>query len=487
MKLHKLNLREAKQGLNKREFSAKEFISSVFSRIKQVDDKINAFITLTEETALARAEEIDKKRAMAEEVPPMAGLPVALKDNLCTEGVKTTCASRTLEDFVSPYDATVVKKLKDAGYIIIGKTNLDEFAMGSSTENSAFFVTKNPWDLSKVPGGSSGGSAAAVASAQVPLALGSDTGGSIRQPAAFCGVAGLKPTYGRVSRYGLVAYASSFDQIGPITRCVEDAAEVMNVISGHDKMDSTSANLTPSDFTSYLDGNITGMMMCIPREYFQVGVKSEIRNVVNNAISKLDGNGAVVEEASMPTTEYALSAYYLIAPAEASSNLARFDGVRYGKRYSNETLKSLYYETRNQGFGEEVKRRIMLGNYALSSGYYDEYYLKGQKVRTLIKREFETIFNDYDVLITPVTPGLPFNIGERVDDPASMYLNDICTVPANMAGLPAITVPCGFAEGSPVGIQVIGRPFEEGKVIRVAKALESILDISSTIPEREYL
>lgn len=487
MKLHKLNLKEAKEGLISKEFSAKELVNSVISRIKKVDENVKAFINTNEENALALAEEIDEKRAKGEEQSPLAGIPVAVKDNMCTRGLKTTCASEMLDNFVPPYDATVVKNLKDAGCIIIGKTNLDEFAMGSSTENSAFFTTKNPWDLKKVPGGSSGGSAAAVASAQVPLSLGSDTGGSIRQPAAFCGVVGFKPTYGRVSRYGLVAFASSFDQIGPFARCVEDVAEIMKVISGHDRMDSTSASLKVPDYTKSLEGNVNGVKIGIPKEYFQVGVKSEIKNVVNNAISEIDDNGALVEAISMPSTEYALAAYYLIAPAEASSNLARFDGVRYGRRYSDENLKSLYNETRTQGFGAEVKRRIMLGNYALSSGYYDDYYLKGQKVRTLIKKEFEEIFKEYEVILAPTTPTLPFKIGEQLDDPATMYLNDVCTVPANMAGLPAISVPCGLAEGSPVGIQVIGKPFEEEKVLQVAKALERILDINSKIPAREYL
>ncbi|UMZ74531.1 Asp-tRNA(Asn)/Glu-tRNA(Gln) amidotransferase subunit GatA [Natranaerofaba carboxydovora] len=482
MKLHKLSLYEAKEGLDKKEFSAKELVTSTFSRINEVDEKINAFISVDEETAISKAEEIDDNRAKGEKLPPYAGVPVAIKDNMCTDGIKTTCASKILENFVPPFDATVVKMLRDTGFIMVGKTNLDEFAMGSSTENSAFFTTKNPWDLNKVPGGSSGGSAASVASAEVPLALGSDTGGSIRQPAAFCGVVGFKPTYGRVSRYGLVAFASSFDQIGPFARNVKDVALSMNVISGHDEMDSTSADIDAPDFTKSLDKGVNGMKIGIPEEYFQLGVKSEIKNVVKNAINTIDDQGAMVEDISLPTTEYALTSYYLISPAEASSNLARFDGVRYGTRLSDENLKSLYYETRSQGFGEEVKRRIMLGNYALSSGYYDDYYLKGLKVRTLIKREFEDIFGKYDVLMAPTTPTLPFNIGEQIDDPATMYLNDICTVPVNLAGLPAISVPCGFVEGNPVGIQIIGKPFDEAKVLQVASELEKTLNLGQKIP-----
>ncbi len=484
MKLHKLSFNEAKEGLDKKEFSAKELLESVLSNINKTDGKINSFISMDEENAIAMAEEYDDMRAKGEKIPPYAGVPVAVKDNMCTDGIKTTCASRILEDFVPPFDATVVTRLKEAGCILVGKTNLDEFAMGSSTENSAFFVTKNPWDNKKVPGGSSGGSAAAVAAGQVPLALGSDTGGSIRQPAAFCGVVGFKPTYGRVSRYGLVAFASSFDQIGPLARNVDDVAASMNIIGGYDQMDSTSAEAELPDFTKYLkDGGVGGVKVGVPEEFFQLGVKTEIKNVVKNAIKKIDEQGAIVEDISLPTAEYALTSYYLISPAEASSNLARFDGVRYGSRFSDENLKSLYYETRSKGFGEEVKRRIMLGNYALSSGYYDDYYLKGLKVRTLIKREFENIFANHDVLITTTTPTLPFKIGEQVDDPATMYLNDVCTVPANLAGLPAISLPCGFIEGNPVGIQIIGKPFDEGKVLKVAKAIEDILNLSQKIPE----
>ncbi len=483
LKLTELTLSEAKSGLEQGDFSSEQLVSTVLDRIEATDEKLQAYITLGKEKALEQARRVDEQRKSGEKLGPLAGIPIALKDNMCTNGVTTTCASKILEDFVPPFDATVTAKLEEAGAIVVGKTNLDEFAMGSSTENSAFFVTRNPWDLERVPGGSSGGSAASVAANQVPMAIGSDTGGSIRQPASFCGVVGMKPTYGRVSRYGLVAFASSLDQIGPFTRTVEDTAMTLDIISGHDPMDSTSVDVETPNHTEHLNKDIDDLSIGLPKEYYEL-VDDEIKTAVQTSVDKLKSVGGEYQEVSLPTTEQALNAYYLIAPAEASSNLARFDGVRYGKRFATDDLNTMYIQSRQEGMGNEVKQRIMLGTYALSAGYYDALYLKALKVRTLIKQEFDQVFSQCDVLIAPTTPTVPFKEGENVDDPLTMYKNDICTAPINLAGLPAITLPCGFVNGLPVGIQVIGKPFDEGKVIQVAHKLQQTLNVDSQKPQQ---
>ena len=467
----RLDLRAAQILLNKKEISAKELALAAIAQIDKVEGSIRSFLTLTTEQALLQAEEVDRKRMRGERLPCLAGIPIALKDNLCTTGVKTTAGSKILHNFIPPYDATVVRRLREAGAVFLGKTNLDEFAMGSSTENSGFHVTRNPWDLERVPGGSSGGSAAAVAAQEALATLGSDTGGSIRQPASFCGVVGLKPTYGRVSRFGLIAYASSLDQIGPLGKTVEDCALMMNAISGRDSCDSTSADVDVPDFTAY-SPEIKGMMIGIPKEYFGSGVAPEVASKVRAAADRLESLGAFIEECSLPYTEYALAAYYIIAPAECSSNLARFDGVKYGHRTKELSGHiGLTEKTRDEGFGAEVKRRIMIGTYALSAGYYDAYYKRAQQVRTLIRRDFDRAFEKYDVLLTPTSPTPAFKVGEKAD-PLEMKLADVCTIPANMAGLPGISLPCGFLEGLPVGLQLIGKPFEEQTLLRVASAYE---------------
>jgi len=457
------------------ELSAEEIVEAYIERIQAVDGQVGAYLTVTAAEARERARKLDARRKAGDtDLGPLAGVPIAIKDNICTQGIRTTCASRILENFVPPYDATVVSRLQAAGAIIIGKTNLDEFAMGSSTENSAFQVTRNPWDLSRVPGGSSGGSAAAVAADLCAAALGSDTGGSIRQPAALCGVVGLKPTYGAVSRYGLVAFASSLDQIGPITKDVADAALLLSVIAGHDRRDSTSH--PDADRLQRIqlsgDASLSGARVGVPREYFAQGVEPGVRQAVEEAIAKLRELGATVDEVSLPHTEYALDAYYIVATAEASSNLARYDGVRYGLRAEADSLLEMYLRTRQQGFGLEVKRRIMLGTYALSAGYYDAYYKKAQQVRTLVIRDFEAAFRRFDVLVAPTSPTVAWGLGERVEDPLAMYMADILTLPANLAGLPAISIPCGLSQGLPVGLQIIGRHFDEPTVLRVAYAYE---------------
>jgi aspartyl-tRNA(Asn)/glutamyl-tRNA(Gln) amidotransferase subunit A len=405
---------------------------------------------------------------------PLTGIPALIKDVICTKGVRTTCSSKMLENFVPPYDATVVAKLNEAGAVIIGKSNMDEFAMGSSTENSALFITHNPWDLARVPGGSSGGSAAAVAAGETVYALGSDTGGSIRQPAGFCSVTGLKPTYGRVSRYGLVAFASSLDQIGPLTQDVTDCALVMNTIAGHDPRDSTSVPRPTPDYTKCLTTDLKGVRLGVPKEYFVEGMQAEVASAIRAAISKLEELGAGTDwEVSLPHTRHALAVYYIIAPSEASANLARYDGVKYGFAYQQtDNMWEAMEKTRQYGFGPEVKRRIMLGTYALSAGYYDAYYLKAQKVRTIIRREFDQAFEKYDAVITPTSPTVPFKIGEKVDNPVQMYLSDVCTLPINIAGLPAISIPAGFADGLPIGMQIIGPPFSEETLLRIAYAYE---------------
>ena len=435
---------------------------------------MGAFVTLTTDDAEKKASEIDNQRKENKETPQFAGIPIGIKDNLCTKGVKTTCSSKMLENFVSPYDATVVEKLNKEGIISLGKLNMDEFAMGSSTENSAIKITHNPWNLNRVPGGSSGGSAAAVAGDLVPWALGSDTGGSIREPAAFCGVVGLKPTYGLVSRYGLVAFASSLDQVGPITKDVKDNAMLLNIIAGHDEKDSTSYDIEKKDYTKNLEKDIKGIKIGVPKEFFGEGINETVKEQLNKAIETYKKLGAIVEETSLDVAQASLAAYYIIACAEASSNLGRFDGIRYGYRAKDyTTLKELYVNSRTEGFGDEVKRRIILGTYVLSSGYYDAYYKKAQKVRTYVKNEFDKAFQKYDVLLTPVSPNTAFKIGEKCNNPMEMYLADICTVSINIAGVPAISLPCGVdKEGMPVGMQLIGNRFEEEKILNVAYKFE---------------
>jgi len=471
--LHYLTIEEAAALLRKREISSRELTQAVIERIAAVEPRVRAYLALTTERALAQADAADVRIAAGER-GPLLGVPVAIKDLLTTNGIATTCGSKMLQNFVPPYDATVVSRLFSAGAVMLGKTNMDEFAMGSSTENSAYHPTHNPWDLTRVPGGSSGGSAAAVAAGEAIYALGSDTGGSIRQPAALCGVVGMKPTYGRVSRYGLVAFASSLDQVGPFTRSVRDMAIVLNVICGHDACDSTSAPLDVPDFTADLDRGVAGMRIGVPREYMPATLDVGVRARVDEALAALEAQGAIVDrDVALPSTEAALAVYYIIAPSEASANLARYDGVKYGFSYQQgEGMWDNMEKTRGRGFGAEVKRRIMIGTYALSSGYYDAYYLKAQKVRTVIRREFDAAFEKYDALVAPVTPTPAFKIGEKTADPFEMYLNDVFTLPVNIAGLPGLSVPAGFVDGLPVGLQVIGKPFDEATVLRVARAYE---------------
>jgi aspartyl-tRNA(Asn)/glutamyl-tRNA(Gln) amidotransferase subunit A len=472
--LHQLTIHEAHELLKRRKISSLELTKSILKRIVEIEGKVRACVTIAEDIALKEAEKVDDYIKTVHEITPLTGIPTLIKDVICTKGIRTTCGSKMLEDFVPPYDATVIEKLKAQKAIIVGKTNMDEFAMGSSTEHSAFFPTHNPWDLSRVPGGSSGGSAVAVSTDEGVYALGSDTGGSVRQPAGFCSVVGLKPTYGRVSRFGLVAFASSLDQIGPITKDVTDCALVMNAIAGHDSRDSTSIPHPVPDYTRQLIPSIKGLKIGIPREYFVEGMQNEVRAALETAINKLQELGAEIDwEASLPHTKYALAAYYILAPSEASANLARYDGVKYGfseKNASNviETTE----KTRQFGFGPEVKRRIMLGTYALSAGYYDAYYLKAQKVRTLIKQEFEQAFERYDALVTPTSPTVPFKLGEKLEDPMQMYLSDVCTLPINIGGIPAISIPAGFADTLPIGMQIMGKPFSEETLLRIAFAYE---------------
>lgn len=475
---------ELHQLLHKKELTVTDLVDESYKRIREVDDQVQAFLTLDEERARAAANRFDQKLATDEHKGLLFGMPIGVKDNIVTKDLRTTCASKILENFNPIYDATVVQKLQSAETITIGKLNMDEFAMGSSNENSAYKKTRNPWNLETVPGGSSGGSAASVAAGEVLFSLGSDTGGSIRQPAAFCGVVGLKPTYGRVSRFGLVAFASSLDQIGPITRTVEDNAYLLQAISGVDPMDSTSANVEVPNFVESLTGDIKGLKIAVPKEYLGEGVTEAVRQSVLAALQVLEKQGAVWEEVSLPHSKYALATYYLLSSSEASANLSRFDGVRYGYRTPNaDTLIDLYKNTRAEGFGDEVKRRIMLGTFALSSGYYDAYYKKAQKVRTLIKQDFETVFESYDVIIGPTTPTPAFKIGEKIADPLTMYVNDILTIPVNLAGVPAISVPCGFDGGLPLGLQIIGKHFDEATVYRVAHAFEQATDYHKQKPE----
>ena len=470
--LWELTLHEARAGLDAESFSAVELARACFDRIAQVEERVKAYVTLTESHALAQAEAADK--ALAEgKGGPMTGISVQVKDLICTKGIPTTCSSRMLENFIPVYDATVWDKLSAQGAVLLGKGNMDEFAMGSSCENSAFYPTHNPWDLERVPGGSSGGAAAAVAADEAMVALGSDTGGSIRQPASLCGVAGLKPTYGRVSRYGLVAFASSLDQIGPVGKDVTDCAITLNAIAGYDPRDSTSLNLPPADFTAGLNGDIKGMRLGVPEEYFVEGMEPGVRDAVEAAIKQLENLGASVEPVSLPTTEYALACYYIIAPSECSANLARYDGVKFGYSYQDTPdMWQAMETTRQQGFGPEVKRRIMLGAYALSAGYYDAYYLKAQQVRTLIRQDFARMFETVDALVTPTSPVVAFPIGEKTADPVQMYLIDVCTLPINIAGLPAMSVPCGFSDGLPVGMQLIGPHLSEERLLNIGYAYE---------------
>ncbi|MBU8880301.1 Asp-tRNA(Asn)/Glu-tRNA(Gln) amidotransferase subunit GatA [Bacillus sp. FJAT-29790] len=478
---HKVS--ELHELLHKKEITVSDLVSESYKRISEVEDKVQAFLTLDEEKARETAKIMDKKLGTDESKGLLFGMPIGLKDNIVTKGLRTTCASKILENFDPIYDATVVGKLHKAETITIGKLNMDEFAMGSSNENSAFKKTLNPWNSEAVPGGSSGGSAASVASGEVLFSLGTDTGGSIRQPAALCGVVGMKPTYGRVSRYGIVAFASSFDQVGPITRTVEDNAYLLQAISGLDPMDSTSANIDVPNFVESLTGDIKGLKIAVPKEYLGEGVGEEARQSVLDSLKVLEKLGATWEEVSLPHSKYALASYYLLSSSEASANLARFDGVRYGYRTETpENLLDLYKKSRAEGFGDEVKLRIMLGTFALSSGYYDAYYKKAQKVRTLIKNDFDDVLNKYDVIIGPTTPNPAFKIGENVDDPLTMYANDILTIPVNLAGVPGISVPCGFANGLPLGLQIIGKHFDESTVYRVAHAFEQATDYHKQKP-----
>ena len=467
-----LTLRAARDGLARRDFSAVELTRSCLSRIEQVESRVKAFITVTGDLALAQAEKADRLLADGDG-QPLTGIPMQLKDLICTQGIPTTCASRMLENYIPVYDATVAARLKEQGAVLLGKGNMDEFAMGSSCENSAFFPTHNPWDLARAPGGSSGGAAAAVAAGEAVFALGSDTGGSIRQPASLCGVVGLKPTYGRVSRYGLIAFASSLDQIGPVGKDVTDCALILNAIAGYDPRDSTSLPAAAADFTAGLTGRLDNLRLGIPEEYFTAGMEPGVRAAVLQAVAELEKLGAAVEPVSLPTTQHALACYYIIAPSECSANLARYDGVKFGYSYQETADMWQAMEiTRQRGFGPEVKRRIMLGTYALSAGYYDAYYLKAQQVRTLIRQDFARVFEQVDALVTPTSPVAAFPLGEKMADPVQMYLIDVCTLPINIAGLPAMSVPCGFAEGRPVGMQLIGPPLSEARLLGLAYAYE---------------
>ena len=482
--LHQLTIHEARERLDHREVSSVELTQALLKRIQETDPKVRAFVTITEEQALNQAKKADARIAKGN-AAALTGIPLLIKDNISTKGVPTTCSSRMLEHFTPPYDATVVERLRGQEAVMLGKGNMDEFAMGSSTENSAFFATHNPWDLDRVPGGSSGGPAAAVAAGEALGALGSDTGGSIRQPASLCGIVGLKPTYGLVSRYGLVAFASSLDQIGPLTRDVTDCALMLNAIAGHDPRDATSLSASPPDYTQALTSDIRGLRIGVPKEYFVQGMEPEVEASVKEAIGVLEGLGATVDwEVSLPLTSYALPVYYIIAPSECSANLARYDGVKYG--YSQQDATGMWdalEKTRHHGFGPEVKRRIMLGTYSLSTGYYDAFYLKAGKVRTLISREFQDAFQHYDVLAAPTSPTVAFPLGAKTQDPYQMYLSDVCTLPVNIAGIPAISIPCGLAQGLPVGLQIMGPPLGEEAILRAAHAYEQATSWHGMRPE----
>jgi aspartyl-tRNA(Asn)/glutamyl-tRNA(Gln) amidotransferase subunit A len=484
MSLAALTLQEAGNKLRKREFSSVELTEAVFERIADTDSKIRAYLTLARDAALEQARQADERLEQESATSPLLGVPLAVKDNFLTRGLRTTCASKILANFMPPYDATTVRKLRAASAIITGKTNLDEFAMGSSAENSAFFPTRNPWNLERIPGGSSGGSAAAVAADQCIAALGTDTGGSIRQPAACCGIVGLKPTYGRVSRFGIIAFASSMDQVGPLTKDVQDSALLLEAIAGHDPADSTSVDRPVPRYSEALTGDVKGLRLGIPKEYFVAGMQPEVEQAIRTAIRELEKNGAVIEEISLPHTEYAVAVYYIVATAEASSNLARYDGMRYGHRATAKDLTETYMISRGEGFGPEVKRRIMLGTYALSAGYYDAYYLKAQRVRTLIKQDFDEAFKHCDVIVTPTAPTTAFKLAEKIQDPLQMYLSDIYTISVNLGGLPALSLPCGFdQDGMPIGMQIIGKHFDEATILRVGHAYEQATEWSKRKPD----
>ncbi|MBW4420866.1 MAG: Asp-tRNA(Asn)/Glu-tRNA(Gln) amidotransferase subunit GatA [Myxacorys californica WJT36-NPBG1] len=479
------SIRELHQQLLRKERSAVEIAQESLNQIDALEPKLHSFLHITRDRALEQANQVDAKLAAGEEIGLLAGIPIGIKDNLCTQGIPTTCASKILQNFVPPYESTVTQKLRDAGAVMVGKTNLDEFAMGGSTETSAFAKTANPWDTARVPGGSSGGSAAAVAGGECVVSLGSDTGGSIRQPASFCGIVGMKPTYGLVSRYGLVAFASSLDQIGPFGRSVEDAAILLSAIAGYDPKDSTSLKVEIPDYTQFLIPDLKGKKVGIITETFGEGLDPDVEKAVRAAIEQLKALGAEVREISCPRFRYGIAAYYIIAPSEASANLARYDGVRYGKRIENaEDLMDMYTRTRAEGFGAEVKRRIMIGTYALSAGYYDAYYIKAQKVRTLIKQDFENAFESVDVLVSPTAPTTAFKIGDKSADPLSMYLIDLMTIPVNLAGLPGMSVPCGFdSQGLPIGLQIVGNVLREDQVFQVAYAYEQATEWHKRVPQ----
>ncbi|MCX5811712.1 MAG: Asp-tRNA(Asn)/Glu-tRNA(Gln) amidotransferase subunit GatA [Proteobacteria bacterium] len=478
-----LDIKALGEMLRKKEISSVELTGFYLDRIKRYDGELLSYIKVTEDTAMDMARQADAKIAKGEE-GRLLGIPLGMKDILCTQGIETTCASQILKGYIPPYDATIIKKLKEEGFVLLGKLNMDEFAMGSSTENSSVQITKNPWDLTCIPGGSSGGSTSATSSGLCAASLGTDTGGSIRQPAGLCGVVGLKPTYGRVSRYGLIAFASSLDQIGPVTRNVTDCAAMMNIIAGYDPMDSTSIPEPVPDYTEYLGRDVKGMKIGIPKEYFMEGIEQDVRSAVENAVSFFVRNGASVVDITLPHTEYAVAVYYIVCTAEASSNLARYDGVKYGLRVDGKDIIDMYKKTRLKGFGKEVVRRIILGTYVLSSGYYDAYYRKAGQVRTLIRRDFDEAFNACDIIVTPVSPTTAFKIGEKTEDPLTMYLSDIFTIPVNLAGLPAMSVPCGFDNaGLPIGLQIIGKPLDETGIMQAAYMLETELKLKK-IPDR---
>ena len=486
MNLAALTLHDASEKLRRREISSVELTSAVFQRIDATEEKVHAYLTLARGSAIEQAQQADARLRNDPQVSPLLGIPIAVKDNFLTRELRTTCASKILGGFLPPYDATTIVKLRDAGAVLIGKTNLDEFAMGSSAENSAFFPTRNPWNLERIPGGSSGGSAAAVAADQCIAALGTDTGGSLRQPAACCGVVGLKPTYGRVSRNGIIAFASSMDQVGPLTKDVRDAALLLEAVAGHDPADSTSSNRAVPGYNAALDDNLKGLRLGVPKEYFVSGMQVEVEKSVQAAIHQLEKSGAKIEEISLPHTEYAVAVYYVIATAEASSNLARYDGMRFGHRADAKDLTETYMISRAEGFGSEVKRRIMLGTYVLSAGYYDAYYLKAQRVRTLIKKDFDIAFKSCDAIVTPTAPTTAFKIGEKINDPLRMYLSDIYTISINLAGLPALSLPCGFdGDGMPIGLQIIGEHFDEATVLRTAYAYEQATEWHLKKPRME--
>ncbi len=477
METYYLTAHQLKEKLKKKEISCIEITENIYRRIEQVEERLNSFIRLEKKSALSLAKEVDKLIASGSNIKDLMGIPVAVKDNICTRNITTTCASRILENYIPVYNASVIDRLESCNYILVGKANMDEFAMGSSNENSYFGPVRNPWNTGRVPGGSSGGPAASVAAGEAVCALGSDTGGSIRQPASLCGIVGFKPTYGMVSRYGLVAFASSLDQIGPLTRDVEDCAAVLNVICGHDKNDSTSINIKIPDYKSFLVPDIKGLKIGIPKELMTEGIDAEVKEKIFGVVKLAEDMGAKLEEVSIPSLKYALSVYYIVAPSEASSNLSRFDGVRYGYRNTEaKTLREMYRKTRAEGFGNEVKRRIMIGTYSLSAGYYDAYYEKAQKVRTLIINDFKKTFDKFDVLLSPTSPTTAFKIGEKIEDPLTMYLSDICTIPVNLAGLPAVSIPAGLSgDKLPIGVQIIGNILREDNVLKVAYSLEKAI------------